>query len=110
METTLLTRRKRRAWRLRTLEVAREARVVTRMAGLDYKVSGENGALRVTSHAVTRHLVKRPNSSTPPPGRGWDRSGPVKVVVPRQRVDFNLELHDHWGRQVGEQETSDTTE
>ena len=96
METTSLTRHQRRVWRLKRLAVAKEARLVARMARLDFKVSGETGALRVTSHAVTQHLAKRPNSSTPPPGRGWDRSGRVKVVVPPQRV-LSPEINDRGG-------------
>ena len=86
MEATPLTRRQRRVWRLQKLAVDREAHRAALQAGLDFKVSGESGALNVTSHSVTRHLAKRPNSATPPPGRGWDRSGPVKVVVSPQEL------------------------
>lgn len=48
---------------------------------LDYKVSGESGALRVRSKVRTWHLNNRANGHRPPPGQGWDRSGPAHTVA-----------------------------
>lgn len=47
---------------------------------LDYKVSSESGALRVRSKVRTWHLGGRANGHAPPPGRGWDKSGPTYLV------------------------------
>lgn len=48
---------------------------------LDYKVSGETGALKVPSKVRTWRLNNRANGHRPPPGRGWDRSGPAYAVA-----------------------------
>ena len=48
------------------------------MAGLDYRVSGESGALVVHTHSLSWHRAKSPNITIPPPDRGWDRSAPVR--------------------------------
>ena len=47
---------------------------------LDYKVSGETGALRVRGKARTWHLDGRANGHAPPPGHGWDRSGLTRLI------------------------------
>jgi hypothetical protein len=83
MEVTVMTRRDRRACRLQNLVSDRQARLAAQLAHLDYRGSSESGALRVYTHSVSWHRAKSPNASTPPPGRGWDRSGPARVV----RVD-----------------------
>ncbi len=80
MEVKPPTRHQRRAWRLRELAAAKEARKIARMAGLDYRVSGESGALVVHTNSLSWHRAKSPNITVPPPGRGWDGSGPVRVV------------------------------
>ena len=87
VEVKPTTRRQRRAWRLQMLAASREARLVARRAGLDYRVSGESGALVVHTHSLNWHRAKSPNITAPPPGRGWDGSGPVRAVVePEGRI------------------------
>ena len=100
-----VSRRERRAERQRRHTVAREVRLVaglehqfsgregkTRALGyeaplpgwlrpLDYRVSGESGALTVHTHSLSWHRAKSPNITIPPPGRGWDGSGPVRMRV-----------------------------
>ena len=81
---TKMTRRERRADRQREFVADKEARLaarLARLARLDYKVSGESGALRVHTHSLTWHLAKRPNGAAPPPGRGWDRTGPTNTIT-----------------------------
>ena len=79
MKVEVTTRRQRRLKRLQRLVSAREARLAAQMASLDYRVSGESGALVVHSHSLTWHRSKSPNITVPPSGRAWDRSGPVFV-------------------------------
>ena len=76
-ELRSITRHQRRAWRRQRLAAAREARRAALQAGLDYRVSGESGALIVHTHSLSWHRAKSPNITIPPPGRGWDGSGPV---------------------------------
>ena len=52
MDVKPTSRRQRRAWRLQKLAAAREARKIARMAGLDFRVSGESGALVVHTHSL----------------------------------------------------------
>ena len=80
MNALFVTRWERRALRRQRFAEDREARRVARLAGLDYRVSGESGALRVHTHSLSWHRSKSPNITVPPPGRGWDGSGPVRVV------------------------------
>ncbi len=80
-EVRSITRHQRRAWRRQRLAAAREARRAALQAGLDFRVSGESGALIVHTHSLSWHRAKNPNITTPPPGRGWDGSGPVRMVV-----------------------------
>ncbi len=47
---------------------------------MDYRVSGESGALVVHSHSLSYHRAKTPNITIPPAGRGWDKSGRARVV------------------------------
>ena len=75
-----MTRQERRNRRLHRFVTAREARLAARLARLDYKTSGETGALRPTASAKVWHPGNRPNGHAPPPGRDWSRSGPTYVV------------------------------
>ena len=99
-----VTRRERRAERQRRNTVAREVSLAAglerqvsnrdgadkatdyeaHLAGwlgpLDYRVSGESGALTVHTHSMSWHRAKSPNITIPLSGQGWDRSGPVRVV------------------------------
>ena len=75
-----MTRSERRAQRRRWSVTAREARLAARLARLDYKVSGETGAMRVPTKGRVRHRGNRPNGHAPPLGRAWDRSGPTYVI------------------------------
>ncbi len=79
-EVRSITRHQRRAWRRQRLAATREACRAALQAGLDYRVSGETGALVVHTHSLSWHRAKSPNITIPPPGRGWDGSGPVRVV------------------------------
>ncbi len=58
----------------------RQARLAARLARLDYKTSGETGALKLRSKAVIRASDSRKNAYAPPPGREWSRSGPTYVT------------------------------
>ncbi len=110
MDTATLTRRERRAVRQRGFVTAREARLAARLAHLDYKVSGETGAMRVPSRMRTWHLGGRPNAHRPPPGQGWDRSGPTYVVEADGlgRLPQPI-IHNRWRRLTAEQMTHSTT-
>ncbi len=81
VEVNSITRHQRRAWRRQRLAAAREARRAALQAGLDYRVSGESGALIVHTHSLSWHRAKSPNITIPPLDRGWDGSGPVRMVV-----------------------------
>ena len=117
-----MTRRERRALRQRRFQMSkhalvscvdseagsgtsvtdRDARLATRLAHLDYKVSGETGAMRVPSKARTWHLEGRLNAHRPPPGRGWERSG-VTYVTGINEVGFAKPIiHHRWRRTVTE--------
>ncbi len=110
MEVKPTTRHQRRARRQEELSAAREAHVVARMAGLDYRVSGESGALRVHTHCLTWHRSKSLNITLPPPERGWDRSGPARQVgKPEGRIAQPVNHHQR-GKQVAEKATVETTE
>ena len=50
---TFSTRRERRARRQQNFVTARDAHLAARLARLDYKVSGETGAMRVPTKART---------------------------------------------------------
>ena len=133
-EKVTLPRRERRAERQRRFVVAREARLAAlrdhRVSGgrdalrardgdarlpgwlrpLDYRVSGETGAMRVPSKARTWHMGNRKNAHAPPPGQGWSRSGATYVTgyagaqLPRPII------HHEWRRLTAEQMTHSTTE
>ena len=94
-----MTRQERRAIRQRRFVTAREARLAARLARLDYKVSGETGAMRVPTRARTWYLGNRFNAHPPPPGRGWDRSGPAYVVESGELGSFAKPIiHHRWRR------------
>lgn len=93
---TAMTRRERRAIRLRGLVTAKEARLAARLARLDYKVSGESGALKVPSRMRTWHLGGRANGHAPPPGESWDRSGPTYLIeIGGTRLEKPV-IHHRW--------------
>lgn len=75
-----MTRRERRTRRLQRFVSAGQARLAARLARLDYRTSGETGALRPSISAKVWHPGNRPNGHAPPPGRNWSRSGPTYVV------------------------------
>ena len=98
---TSMTRTERRAHRRLWSVTTRQARQAARLARLDYKVSGETGAMRVPAKGRTWHKGNRRNGHAPPPGQGWDRSGPTYVVeadglgrLPQPVV------HHRWRRQT----------
>ena len=76
---TFTSRRDRRAERAQRFVTARQAQWAARMARLGYKTSGETGALRPPSKGRTWSKTRK-NAHAPPPGVGWERSGPMRVV------------------------------
>ncbi len=80
MNTQDVSRQQRRAKRLQGLVSNRDAYRAAMRAGLDFRVSGETGALVVHSHSISYHRAKSPNITIPPAGRGWDKSGRARVV------------------------------
>ena len=94
MEVRPMTRHQRRTWRLQRLTTAREAHRAAIRAGLDYRVSGESGALIVHTHSLSWHRAKSPKITLPPEGQGWNRSGPVQVV---RKSEGKLANHERKG-------------
>ncbi len=80
MNTQDVSRQQRRAKRLQGVVSNRDAYRAAMRAGLDFRVSGETGALVVHSHSISYHRAKNPNITIPPAGRGWDKSGRARVV------------------------------
>ena len=97
-----MTRHKRRAIRQRWLVTTREARLAARLARLDYKVSGETGAMKVPSKARTWYQGNRRNAHMPPPGQTWDRSGPTYVTGIHEVKFTKPIIHHHWRRQMAQ--------
>jgi hypothetical protein len=94
-----MTRRERRTIRRLGFITAKEARLAARLARLDYKVSGETGAMRVPTKARTWHLGNRLNGHAPPPGQGWSRSGPAYMVGSDELGRFAKPIiHHRWRR------------
>ena len=81
MEVEPITRRQRRSQRIKKLLTDQEAHRAALKAGLDYRVSGETGAMIVHTHSMSWHRAQRPNVAMPPEGRGWDRSSRPRVVL-----------------------------
>ena len=106
-----MMRRERRAIRQRRLVTTREARLAAWLTRLDYKVSGETGAMRVPTKGRTWHLGGRLNGHAPPPGRGWDRSGQTYVVEAGEpgRLAEPV-IHHRWRRLMANKSTDATTE
>ncbi len=110
MEAIRLTRQERRASRLKRLVTSRDAHRAALEAGLDYRVSGESGAIVIHTHTLTWHRAKSPNITVPPPGRGWDRSGRArKVEAPQGSVAEPPAQHLD-GRHIAGTNTIYTTE
>ena len=84
MNTQDVSRQQRRAKRLQGVVSNRDAYRAAMRAGLDFRVSGETGALVVHSHSLSYHRAKTPNITIPPAGRGWDKSGRARVVQEAQ--------------------------
>ena len=110
MEVTPITRHQRRARRLQKLAAAREAHRAALKAGLDYRVSGESGALVVHTHSLSWHRAKCPNITLPPLGRGWDRSSRVRVVWVDQADATKQGVQHRRDKQVAKTPTLKTTE
>ena len=85
---TFMTRRERRARRRRGFVTARQAQLAARLACLDYKVSGETGAMRVPSrmrmwyYAIARTLTRRHQA-----GHGTTRA-PSTGLRPADQADI----------------------
>ena len=110
MNEATVTRHQRRALRLQRLVGAKEAHRAALRAGLDYRVSGESGALVVHTHSLSWHRATTPNITVPPLGRGWDKSGRARVVAgPRISVTMTV-IQDPNGNQVAATITAVKTE
>ena len=110
-QLTFSTRRERRAARRRRVVTAREARLAARLARLDYKVSGETGALRVPTKSRIGHTPGRLNDHRTLPGKGWDRSGATYVVEAGDLGKLAKPvIHHQWRRLMEALTTDDTTE
>ena len=93
------TRQERRTMRRRRFVTVREAREAAWLAHLDYKVSGETGALKVPAKGRTWHKGNRANGHKPPPGRPWSRSGPAYLVEAEDTGKLLTPvLHSQWRR------------
>jgi hypothetical protein len=90
-----MTRQERRAQRQRRFVTDKEARLAARLARLDYRTTGESGALKVPSTARIWHKGGRLNGHRPRPGQPWDRSGPAYVVETESegRLPEPVQLH-----------------
>ena len=92
-----MTRKERRAERLRGFVPNVEASEVARLARLGYKVTNESGALRVTTHSLTWHTANRPDIAAPNSGSTWERSGPAyRAGAQEHRLD-GPNRHDRTG-------------
>lgn len=99
METsTFKTRQERRARRQRRFVTAREARLAARLARLDYKTSGETGALTPPTKERVWYPGNRKNAHQGPPGRRWDRSGRALVVAGEDRKLPEPVARERWWR------------
>ena len=105
MTTQDASRQQRRAMRLQGLVSNREAYRAAMRAGLDFRVSGETGALVVHSHSLSYHRAKTPNITIPPVGRGWDKSGRARVVRAAQTNTATPDTQDQ-SRSTGTSNTN----
>ena len=101
MNTQDVSRQQRRAMRLQRLVSNREAYLAAMQAGLDYRGSGESGALVVLSHSLSWHRAKTANITIPPVGRGWDKSGRARVVQGPQISITTFVIQDQIGNHSG---------
>ena len=105
---TFMTRQERRTGRQRWLVTAREARLAARLARLDYKVSGETGAMRVPTKTRTWYRGNRKSAHAPPPGQGWDRSGRARLVDTGPPARPSKSLIDHPPRSIANGSAADS--
>ncbi len=129
-----VTRRERRAERQRRYAVAKEIRLAAglehQVSGkggetraidyeaprpgwlrpLDYRVSGETGALVVHTHSLSWHRPKSSNITAPPPGREWDGSSRVRKVGKLEGKMAQPVNRRQRTKQLGEKATLETTE
>ena len=77
-----MTRRERRARRWGRAVTAREARLAARMAKLDYKTSGETGAMRLPTRAGKWPPGCQPRTA----GAGRNGAGPVRIVAAAELI------------------------
>ena len=109
-QTTSLTRRERRTIRQRRFVTAREAALAARLARLDYKVSGETGALRPPTKGRTWHKGGRLNAHAPPTGQAWERSSATYVAGIDEVTFTKPIIHHRWRRLMDRNVTDDTTQ
>ena len=97
LTVTSITRRERRALRWKRLITVKQAKLAARLAKLDYKTSGESGALELRTKAKIRASTSRKNAYAPPEGRDWSRSGPVYVTEDKEQGQLpEPVLHHRW--------------
>lgn len=81
----------------------REARQAARLAGLDYRLSGRSGALRLPPGVRVRLAGDRPAGARRKTDHKPDRSGPAYVVgFGDQRFETPI-LHSRWRKLTQEQ-------
>ena len=84
-----MTRRERRALRRGRAVTVREARLAARLARLDYKTSGETGALRLPTR-----VGKWPHGTQPrPPGARRNGASPVRVIAAEEAEAASAGAH-----------------
>ncbi len=80
----------------------REARQAARLAGLDYRLSGRSGALRLPAGVKVRLAGDRLADARRKADQKPDRSGPAYVVgIGDQRFDTPV-LHSRWRKLVAD--------
>ena len=129
-----VTRRERRAERQRRYATTREVRLAaglehrvsgregkTRAIGyeaplpewlqpLDYRGSGESGALVVHTHSLSWHRAKSPNITVPPAGKEWGRSALARVVRVDKASATEQDIDHRRGKQIADIAAKETTE
>ena len=95
----IMTRQERRTERQGRFVTAKEARLAARLARLDYKVSGETGALRVPSKSRLGQPGSRADSGGASRERSRKRAGPTYVVESGDLGRFPKPIiHHKWRR------------
>ena len=96
--------------RQRNFVTAKQAALAARLARLDYKVSGETGALRLPGKGRTWYLGNRKSAHAPALGQSWERSGPTYIVALDEVRLAKPVIHHQWRRLTAKPATVGTIE